>query len=45
MLDEPELSLRARETAVGLLGLDEKEVRDWTAADYRSALADKFKMA
>lgn len=45
MLDEPELSPRAREAAVGLLGLDEKEIRDWTVADYRAALADKFKTA
>jgi HEAT repeat protein len=45
MLDEPELSPRAREAAVGLLGLDVKEIRDWTAADFRSAIADKFKTA
>lgn len=44
MLDGSELTVRARETAAGLLGLDEKNLCGWTAADYRSALADKFNL-
>jgi HEAT repeat protein len=45
MLDDPEISPRILDAVAGLLGLKEKDVRDWTAADCRSALADRFKFA
>jgi HEAT repeat protein len=44
VLDELELRPRIRETVAGLLGRDEKELCDWTAADCRAALAEKFKL-
>jgi HEAT repeat protein len=45
MLDDPEISPRILDAVAGLLGLMQKDVRHWTAADCKSALADKFKMA
>jgi len=45
MLDDPEISPRIQDAVAGLLGLNEIDVREWTAADCRSALAEKFKMA
>jgi hypothetical protein len=44
MLDEPELSPRARETAASLLGLDPDDLSEWTTADCRSALINKFNL-
>lgn len=44
MLDDPEISPRVLDAVAGLLGLLEKDVLQWTAADCRSALADKFKL-
>jgi len=43
MLDDPEISPRILDAVAGLLGLIEKDVQQWTAADCKSALADKFK--
>ena len=45
MLDDPEISPRILDAVAGLLGLKENEVSDWTAADCRSAIAEKFKIA
>jgi hypothetical protein len=44
MLDDPEISPRIQDAVAGLLGLNERDVREWTAADCRSALADRFKI-
>jgi hypothetical protein len=44
LLDELELRPRVRETVAGLLGRDQKEICEWTAADCRVALAEKFNL-
>jgi HEAT repeat protein len=44
MLDDPEISPRIQGAVAGLLGLNERDVCEWTAADCRSALADRFKI-
>lgn len=44
VLDELDLRPRVRESLAGLLGLNEKELSGWTAADCRSALAEKFNL-
>lgn len=44
MLDEPELSPRARETVAFLLGLDPDDLSEWTTADCKSALTNKFNL-
>jgi hypothetical protein len=43
MLDEGELKVRIAEAAAALLGLDE-DPPDWTAADYKTALINKFQI-
>jgi HEAT repeat protein len=44
ILDEPEIKVRVAEAAAALLGLDE-DPPEWGAADYKAALASKFKIA
>ena len=41
MLDGPKLYVRAAEAAAAILGLDQ-DPPDWTAADYKAALTNKF---
>lgn len=43
MLDEPELHVRVAEAAAALLAL-EQVPQDWTAADYKNALRNKFNL-
>jgi HEAT repeat protein len=44
VLDEVKLRPRVIETVAGLLGRDQKELCDWTAADCRVSLAEKFNL-
>jgi len=44
MLDEPVLKVGVAEAAVGLLGFD-RVPREWSAEDYKSALASKFQIS
>jgi HEAT repeat protein len=44
MLDQPVLKVRVAEAASELLGLDE-DPPEWEAADYKAALARKFRIS
>jgi HEAT repeat protein len=44
MLDEPNFGVRAAEAAAALLGFD-RVPREWSAEDYKSALASKFQIS
>jgi hypothetical protein len=43
MLDEPAFKVRVAEAAAALLGMD-TDPPEWTAADYRAALKDRFQI-
>lgn len=45
MLDAPEVSPIIFDAVAGLLGLLERDVGQWTAADCRSAIVNKYKLA